>query len=175
MIGLCHAASACKENYRNFAPIDPLHQPYYYGHHPVPISPVSARRIPVPTIACSRDPGCSRFDDYRVFRRSRAKQFLIVCRFYQGGARRQNRTVPAYGLPPITVRRFALLTASLVPPRSSNCDEIAIPAVSMPKGQTMIVKKTNQPTHRVYAVRRARQDSNLQPDRYERQNIDQPR
>jgi hypothetical protein len=88
---------------------------------------------------------------------------------YQGGARRQNRTVPAYGLPPITARRFrlrqgfggqvALLTASLDPPRSSNGNEIAIPAVSLPKGQTMIVKKTNQPTHRVYAVRKTGQDA----------------
>jgi hypothetical protein len=52
------------------------------------------------------------------------------------------------------------LTASLVPPRSSNGNEIAIPAVSMPKGQTMIVKKTNQPTHRVYAVRKTGQDTN---------------
>jgi hypothetical protein len=26
--------------------------------------------------------------------------------FYRGGARRQNRTAPAYGLPPITARRF---------------------------------------------------------------------
>ena len=79
--------------------------------------------------------------------------------FYRGGARRQNRTVPAYGLPPITARRFALLTASLVPPRSSNGNEIAIPAVSLPKGQTMIVKKTNQPTHRAYAVRKTGQDT----------------
>jgi len=78
---------------------------------------------------------------------------------YQGGARRQNRTVPAYGLPPITARRCALLTASLGPPRSSNGNEIAIPAVSQPKGQTMIVKKTNQPTHRVYAVRKTGQDT----------------
>jgi hypothetical protein len=38
---------------------------------------------------------------------------------------------------------------SLDPPRSSNGNEIAIPAVSEPKGQTMIVKKTKQPTHRV--------------------------
>jgi hypothetical protein len=77
--------------------------------------------------------------------------------------------VPAYGLPPITARRFrlrqgfggqvALLTASLDPPRSSNGNEIAIPAVSKPKGQTMIVKKTNQPTHRVYAVRKTGQDA----------------
>jgi hypothetical protein len=51
------------------------------------------------------------------------------------------------------------LTASLDPPRSSNGNEIAIPAVSMPKGQTMIVKKTNQPTHRVYAVRKTGQDT----------------
>jgi hypothetical protein len=43
---------------------------------------------------------------------------------------------------------------SLVPPRSSNGNEIAIPAVSEPKAQTMIAKKTNKPTHRVYAVRR---------------------
>jgi hypothetical protein len=78
---------------------------------------------------------------------------------YQGGARRQNRTVPAYGLPPITARRFALLTASLVPPRSSNGNEIAIPAVALTKGQTMIVKKTNQPTHRVYAVRKTGQNT----------------
>jgi hypothetical protein len=67
--------------------------------------------------------------------------------------------VPAYGLPPITARRCALLTASLGPPRSSNGNEIAIPAVSMPKGQTMIVKKTNQPTHRVYAVRKTGQNT----------------
>jgi hypothetical protein len=93
------------------------------------------------------------------FPQSRAKQSLIVCRLYQGGARRQNRTVPAYGLPPITARRSALLTASLDPPRSSNGNEIAIPAVSLPKGQAMIVKKTNQPTHRVYAVRKTGQDS----------------
>jgi hypothetical protein len=39
-----------------------------------------------------------------AFRQSRAKQSLIVCRLYQGGARRQNRTVPAYGLPPITAK-----------------------------------------------------------------------
>jgi hypothetical protein len=81
----------------------------------------------------------------------------------------KNRTVPAYGLPLITARRFhlrqgfggqgALLTASLDPPRSSNGNEIAIPAVSEPKGQTMIVKKTNQPTHRVYAVRKTGQDT----------------
>jgi hypothetical protein len=67
--------------------------------------------------------------------------------------------VPAYGLPPITARRCALLTASLDAPRSSNGNEIAIPAVSLPKGQTMIVKKTNQPTHRVYAVRKTGQDT----------------
>jgi hypothetical protein len=51
------------------------------------------------------------------------------------------------------------LTASLDPPRSPYGNEIAIPAVSEPKGQTMIVKKTKQPTHRVYAVRRAGQDT----------------
>jgi hypothetical protein len=79
--------------------------------------------------------------------------------FYRRGARRQNRTVPAYGLPPITARRGALLTASLNPPRSPYGNEIAIPAVSEPKGQTMIVKKTKQPTHRVYAVRRTGQDT----------------
>jgi uncharacterized protein (UPF0248 family) len=45
------------------------------------------------------------------------------------------------------------LTASLDPARSSNGNEIAIPAISLPKGQNLIVKKTNQPTHRVYAVR----------------------
>jgi hypothetical protein len=94
-----------------------------------------------------------------AFQQSRAKQSLIVCRLHQGGARRQNRTVPAYGLPPITVRRCALLTASLDPPRSSNGNEIAIPAVSEPKGQTMIVKKTNQPTHCVYAERKTGQDA----------------
>jgi hypothetical protein len=100
-----------------------------------------------------------RFDDHWAFQQSRTKQSLIVCRLYQGGARRQNRTVPPYGLPPITARRFALLTASLVPPRSSNGNEIAIPAVSLPKGQTMIVKKTNQPTHRVYVVRKTGQNT----------------
>jgi hypothetical protein len=51
------------------------------------------------------------------------------------------------------------LTASLDPPRCPHCNEIAIPAVSLPKGQTMIVKKTNQPTHRVYAVRKTGQNT----------------
>jgi hypothetical protein len=94
-----------------------------------------------------------------AFQQGRAKQSLIVCRLYQGGARRQNRTVPAYGLPPITARRCALLTASLDPPRSPHGNEIAIPAVLLPKGPTMIVTKTNQPTHRVYAVRKTGQNT----------------
>jgi hypothetical protein len=46
------------------------------------------------------------------------------------------------------------LTASLDPPRSSNGDEIAIPAVSEPKGPDMTERKTKRPTHRVYAVRK---------------------
>jgi hypothetical protein len=66
---------------------------------------------------------------------------------------------PACGLPPITSRRCALLTASPDPPRSSNGNEIAIPAISLPKGQNPIVKKTNQPTHRAYAVRKTGQDT----------------
>jgi hypothetical protein len=91
--------------------------------------------------------GKLRFDDLTVLQQSRAKQSLIVCRFYRRGARRQNRTVPAYGLPPITARRFrlrqgfggqdALLTASLGPPRFPDGNEIAIPAVSEPKGHTI--------------------------------------
>jgi hypothetical protein len=67
---------------------------------------------------------------------------LLGLSFYRGGACRQNRTVPAYGLPPITPRRCALLTAALDPPRSSNGNEIAIPAVSLPKGQNMISPRT---------------------------------
>jgi hypothetical protein len=51
------------------------------------------------------------------------------------------------------------LTASLDPPRSPNCNEIAIPAVSEPKGHTIIVKTTKQPTHRVYAVCKTGQDT----------------
>jgi hypothetical protein len=74
--------------------------------------------------------------------------------FYCGGARRQNRTVPAFGLPPITARRCALLTASLDPPRSSPGNEIANSGISEPKGPHMIVRETNRPTHRVYAIRK---------------------
>ncbi len=33
-------------------------------------------------------------------------------------------------------------------------NEIAIPAISKPKGHTMIVVESKRPTHRVYAVRK---------------------
>jgi hypothetical protein len=77
---------------------------------------------------------------------------------YQSGARRKNRTVPAYGLPPITASRHGAFDRTLIPPWSAFGIEIAIPAASKPKGLTMTDRKTTRPTHRVYAVRKIGQD-----------------
>jgi uncharacterized protein (UPF0248 family) len=80
---------------------------------------------------------------------------LSALPFYRRGARRQNRTVsplraaPQYGK---ALRAFDRLG-------QGNGNEIAIPAVSKPKGLTMIVTESKRPTHRVYAVRKTGGDA----------------
>jgi hypothetical protein len=46
------------------------------------------------------------------------------------------------------------LIASLERLGQGKGNEIAIPAISMPKRNSMIVTETKRPTHRVYAVRK---------------------
>jgi hypothetical protein len=100
-----------------------------------------------------------RFDAMTVLRQSRTKAishrlpFLPTRRSPPKPNGARLRPASHYGKALRAFDRFA------GPPRSPNGYEIAIPAVSMPKGQTMIVKKTNQPTHRVYAVRKTGQDT----------------
>jgi hypothetical protein len=149
----------------NLAPIGPLHQPNYYvrfdsGHLPgLPHFNITgstafltatlgmkleAVRFPfLPCRTLSQNiafgaPGLLPLTACHAHRLNLSASSLLGLPLYRGGARRQNRTVPAYDLPPIMPRRCALLTAAFDPPQSSNGNEIATPAVSLPKGQNMI-------------------------------------
>jgi hypothetical protein len=119
----------------NLAPIGPLHQPNYYvrfdsGHLPglqhfnitgstafltVTLGmKLEAVRLPfLPCRTLSQNiafgaPGLLPLTACHAHRLNPSASSLLGLPLYRGGACRQNRTVPAYGLPPIMPRRCAL-------------------------------------------------------------------